>query len=147
MTDKEFSELISSEPEYNFVGYGTVKFSSIKIPHSHFLFNKTEYGYEAICLEYGVVSHTCSPKAAVEKLSDLLIEFVTANSMKTLSALASASIRNLQDLWAAYKEIQFSIPDRQSKFRNKNVLRSSYSSPTISLTVSPQASHSRTRYS
>ncbi len=127
--NKELLEIINEKPDYNFVGFGTIKFASrLNLPHAHFLFNRTENGLEAICLEYGIVAHSDKAFDCAMSLAKTLLIFIKENNVETLSSLATDSIQNLSELWTEYKKIQFTLTNarvRNTFLYNKNYLRKS----------------------
>jgi hypothetical protein len=99
----------------NFVGIGKFLFDTVNaewnIPHLHFLVDKTKNDvFEAINLEFGLVSSGKNPIEAVERLASLShfhITSVMTEGKGYAEFIESAKTRDLDDFWAAYREIDF----------------------------------------
>jgi predicted RNase H-like HicB family nuclease len=108
-----------------FVAIGKMIFnhnSHWKIPHVHFMVDKVlDSVYEATCLEFGLVASGNDPEEATKRLGVLIHFHITTvmnegNGYKEFIAMAEDHC--MDDFWAAFRAIDFSLCEQGISLSN-----------------------------
>ena len=104
----------------DFVGIGKIMIDTNSlpwnIPHLHFLVYRNFEHFEAVCLEFGLVTTSLADEEAAKRLFDHTKHYIDAvmNKGRGFEELREVASNNfMSDYWAVYRQIEFWLAERK----------------------------------
>lgn len=102
----------------NIVGVGKIILDTNavtwNVPHLHFLVSKKDAHFEAVCLEFGLVSSGVSQEESAKRLVEQTVYYIgtVINRSRGFEELKEVALNDFMHLyWGAYRHIEFCLAE------------------------------------